>query len=210
MYAFTLAGSDVEAPRPCTSLSGFSGQFDHKQSIPRLPTQSAIPITASSTALITTSAQFANIRDWVLTAAQRGPLAIYPWYAAPGYMRCYFRISHPYMLPLPQGDPPRPCQLEANMEEEAQMEGLLTTCLDNTLTRNRGIADGLLASGELVEDSHALAEVKKSLALTTHYSHGYQRRSGGGPRSLCLYLWFMLLVECSDNFFVVWIILYFV
>ncbi|KAK2368366.1 hypothetical protein QL285_081565 [Trifolium repens] len=61
-YAFTLASSDVEAPRPFT-------------------------VTAPATTLITASVQFANFRDLVLTAAQRGPLAIYPWYAAPGYMR---------------------------------------------------------------------------------------------------------------------------
>jgi hypothetical protein len=89
--------------------------------------------------------------------AQRGPLAIYPWYVAPNYMQWYFRISHPYRLPLPQGDPPRPCEREASIEEEAYMAGPPTTHLDITLTMIRGIVDGLLTSGELAEDSHALA-----------------------------------------------------
>ncbi|MCI89518.1 hypothetical protein A2U01_0110807, partial [Trifolium medium] len=48
--------------------------------------------------------------DRVLTPEQRGLAAIYPWFAAPGYMRWYFHISHPYMRPLPPGDPPRPCE----------------------------------------------------------------------------------------------------
>jgi hypothetical protein len=64
------------------------------------------------------------------------------------------------------------------MEEEAQMAGPLTTRLDSTLTRIRGIADPLLASGELVEDSHASKEVKRIIDMTTHYSHSYQRRGG--------------------------------
>jgi hypothetical protein len=62
-------------------------QFGHTHNIPRLPTEPAVTVTAPATALITASVQFANFRDLVLTAAQRGPLAIYPWYAAPGYMR---------------------------------------------------------------------------------------------------------------------------
>jgi hypothetical protein len=76
--------------------------------------------------------------------AQRGPLAIYPWYTASGYMQRYFRISHPYMLPLPQGDPPRPCEPEAIMEQEAEMAGPLTTRLESRLTVIRGIADELV------------------------------------------------------------------
>jgi hypothetical protein len=65
------------------------------------------------------------------------------------------------------------------MEEEAQMAGPLTTRLDSTLTRIRGIADELLASGELEEDSHAWSKVKKIIACSTHYSYGYQRRGDG-------------------------------
>ncbi|MCI51509.1 hypothetical protein A2U01_0072753, partial [Trifolium medium] len=39
------------------------------------------------------------------------------------YMRWYFWISHPYMRPLPPGDPSRPCEHEALMEEEAERGG---------------------------------------------------------------------------------------
>ncbi|KAK2368550.1 hypothetical protein QL285_081736 [Trifolium repens] len=84
-------------------------QFGHMQSIPCHPRESAPPfLSHQATALIPASLHFASYRDWVLTAAQRGPLAIDPWYAAAGYMRWYFWISHPYMTPLLRGDTPRP------------------------------------------------------------------------------------------------------
>jgi hypothetical protein len=55
----------------------------------------------------------------------------------------------------------------------------LTTRLERKLTAIRGIAEGLVASGELAEDSHALKEVKRIAALATQYAQGYQRRGGG-------------------------------
>jgi hypothetical protein len=98
------------------------------------------------------------------------------------------------------------------MEEEAQIVGPLTTHLDSTLTMIRGIANGLLASGELAEDSHAWKEVKRIIGFILHIIHRVIRGGvvDGLRSSLCLYLWFMFLVECSDNFVFVWIILYFV
>jgi hypothetical protein len=97
-------------------------QFDHMQIIPRYPRESAVPFPgAQATALIMASVHFAGYRDRVLTAAQRGPLAIDLWYVASGYMRWYFRISHQYMTPL-RGDPPRPCEREAIMEEQAELD----------------------------------------------------------------------------------------
>jgi hypothetical protein len=62
-------------------------------------------------------------------------------------MQWYFRISHPYMLPLPLGDPLRPYEQEAIMEKRAEMEGLLATRMGNTLTMIRRRAEGLLAMG---------------------------------------------------------------
>jgi hypothetical protein len=58
------------------------------------------------------------------------------------------------MTPLPRGDPPRPCERDAIMEEQADMVGPLTSRLQGKLTAIRGIADKILASGELAEDSH--------------------------------------------------------
>ncbi|MCI92552.1 hypothetical protein A2U01_0113848, partial [Trifolium medium] len=58
-------------------------QFGFTQTIPRLPSQAADPLAARDQI----SAQFAQYLDRVLTPKQRGLAAIYPWYAAPGYMR---------------------------------------------------------------------------------------------------------------------------
>jgi hypothetical protein len=155
-------------------------QFGHVQSIPHLPRESAVSFTAQAIALTTASVHFAGYRDRVLTTAQRGQLAIDSWYAAPGYMRWYFKISHPYMTPLPRGDPPRPCEREAIMEEQAELAGPLATRLEGNLTEIQGIADEILACGELAEDSYVLAEVRRIIRLSTFYAESYQRK-GGGP-----------------------------
>ncbi|MCI97530.1 hypothetical protein A2U01_0118831, partial [Trifolium medium] len=57
------------------------------------------------------------------------------------------------MRPLPLGDPPRPCEAEAIIEEEAGVEGTLATSLTGKINRMRRIAEDLLASGELPEGS---------------------------------------------------------
>ncbi|WJX68801.1 hypothetical protein P8452_53136 [Trifolium repens] len=124
-------------------------QFSHVQSIPRHLRESAPPfLTAPATTLITISLHFSGFMERVLTAAQRGSLAIDPWYAVAGYMRWYLKYSHPYMTPLSRGDPPRPCEREAIMEEQADMVGPLTSRLEGKLTVIRGIADKILAFGD--------------------------------------------------------------
>ncbi|MCI47528.1 hypothetical protein A2U01_0068770, partial [Trifolium medium] len=91
--------------------------------IPRHPCQSADPLIVKNRHHI--FAHFASFVDRMLTPKHIGLTDIHPWDAAPGYMRWYFRISHSYMLPLPPGDPPRPCEVEALVEEEAEAEGPL-------------------------------------------------------------------------------------
>ncbi|WJX72719.1 hypothetical protein P8452_56565 [Trifolium repens] len=153
-------------------------QFGHMQSIPCHPRESAPPfLSPQATALIPASLHFASYRDWVLTAAQRGPLAIDPWYAAAGYMRWYFWISHPYMTPLLRGDTPRPCEREAILEEQA---GPLTSHLEGKLTEIRGIADGIVACGEVANQlfetpelyinpcSHLVQLISEGVTSATH------------------------------------------
>jgi hypothetical protein len=67
------------------------------------------------------------------------------------------------------------------MEEQANMAGPLTSRLQGKLTAIRGIADIILASGELAEDSHVLAEVRGIIRLSAFYvdENSYQRRGGG-------------------------------
>ncbi|MCI57932.1 hypothetical protein A2U01_0079184, partial [Trifolium medium] len=75
-------------------------------------------------------------------------------------MRWYFQISHPYMRPLPPGDPPRPCE-EAIIEDEAEAEGPLATRLTGRINRIRRIAEDLLSSGELPKGSRAHRDVQE-------------------------------------------------
>ncbi|MCH99483.1 hypothetical protein A2U01_0020497 [Trifolium medium] len=75
-------------------------------------------------------------------------------------MMWYFHISHPYMMPLPPRDPPRPCEQEAIIEEEAQRECPIDTSLTNRINRIRWIANDFLLSGELPEGSRAQRDVQ--------------------------------------------------
>jgi hypothetical protein len=83
------------------------------------------------------------------------------------------------MRPLPQGDPSWSCEQETILEEAVEMKGFLTTRMRSTLTMIRGLAEGVLVSGELSKDSHARSEVKRISNLVAHYSLRYQRRGGG-------------------------------
>jgi hypothetical protein len=38
-------------------------------------------------------------------------------------MMWYMKISHPYIMPLPLGDPPRPHEQDALIEDEAEAKG---------------------------------------------------------------------------------------
>ncbi|MCI29021.1 hypothetical protein A2U01_0050225, partial [Trifolium medium] len=91
----------------------------------RLPSQAADSVATRDKI----SAQFAEYLDRLLTPEQRGHAGIHPWDATLGYMRWYFRISHLYIMPLPLGDPPRPCEYEAIIEEEVGAKGPLATGL---------------------------------------------------------------------------------
>ncbi|PNY02088.1 hypothetical protein L195_g025392 [Trifolium pratense] len=74
-------------------------QFGFTHTIPRFPSQSANPVTTRAEI----SLHFVHYLDMVLTPEHRGLAVIRPWDAAYGYMRWYFRISHPYINPLPAG-----------------------------------------------------------------------------------------------------------
>jgi hypothetical protein len=56
------------------------------------------------------------------------------------------------------------------MEEHAELAGPLTSRFEGKLTAIRGIADIILACGELADDSHVLAEVKRIIQLSMFYA----------------------------------------
>jgi hypothetical protein len=47
----------------------------------------------------------------------------------PNYMMWYMKISLPYLEPLPPGDPPRPAEVDAIINEEVEANGQRTTTL---------------------------------------------------------------------------------
>ncbi|WJX67444.1 hypothetical protein P8452_51910 [Trifolium repens] len=73
------------------------------------------------------------------SSAVQGFMTFMPTPRAPGYMSWYFCIFHPYMSPLSEGDDlPRPCELEAIIEEEAKLGGPLTARMESKLMSIRG------------------------------------------------------------------------
>jgi hypothetical protein len=88
------------------------------------------------------------------------------------------------MRPFPPGDPPKPFELEAIIEEEDEMEGSLATHRSSTINRIRKIADDLLLSEELQEGSCARRDVPQ-IRDVAHYS----RRC-------------TLTFVCNDNYYV--------
>ncbi|CAJ2664788.1 unnamed protein product [Trifolium pratense] len=96
--------------------------------------------------------------------------------ATHGYMRWYFRISHPYTIPLPPGHPPRQCEAEAIIEEEGEAEGALATRLTTRINRLRQLARNLLDNGELSEGSRARRDVLE-IWEAEHYAQQYARRT---------------------------------
>ncbi|GAU33298.1 hypothetical protein TSUD_279760 [Trifolium subterraneum] len=118
-------------------------QYGYTQTIPRLPTQPADPLATRERI----SAQFAEYLDRVLTPEQRGVAA----------------ISHPYMMPLPPGDRPRPCELEAIVQEEGPLASSLTD------TNNRIIF--VLEGSRARRDVHAICDAG-------NYARQYRRRGG--------------------------------
>jgi hypothetical protein len=76
---FTLVGSDVETSLSCTWLSGTFGSSVICRTF--LAISSSMQIRSPIDFM-----HYAPYLDHVLTVEQRGPAAIYPWYAAPTYM----------------------------------------------------------------------------------------------------------------------------
>jgi hypothetical protein len=63
------------------------------------------------------------------------------------------KISHPYLEPMPQRDPPRPVELDAIIHEEARAEGQrMATCVSKMLHILQMIR-ALMASDNIPTDS---------------------------------------------------------
>ncbi|MCH80172.1 serine/threonine-protein phosphatase 7 long form-like protein [Trifolium medium] len=156
-------GSSIAAHLPERVLR----QLGFTQTTPRDPAEAA-PLVGNRDHVL---AHFADYLERCLTVDQRGLAPVNAWDVAPEYMRWYFRMSHPYMTPLPAGDPPRPC-------EEDETEGPLATTLTTRINMIRRIAQELLNSRELPESSRARRDVQQ-IWNVRNYAQQYRRRGGG-------------------------------
>ncbi|MCI12234.1 hypothetical protein A2U01_0033337 [Trifolium medium] len=97
--------------------------------------------------------------DRVLTPQMLETRALYPWLMASNYMTWYIKNSHPYLEPLPPGDPPRSAELDAIIHEEAEADGhrmatFVTSMLDiRQLIRASGVRRVRSLDGEHLQVS---------------------------------------------------------
>ncbi|MCI19203.1 hypothetical protein A2U01_0040359, partial [Trifolium medium] len=90
-------------------------------------------------------------------------------------------VCYAWLLQVVFPDPPRPCEQEALIQEEAQSEGPLATSLTNKIKTIRAIANDILLSGELPDGSHAQRDVQQIWDLGC-YALQYRRRGGGSTQ----------------------------
>ncbi|MCI72767.1 hypothetical protein A2U01_0094031, partial [Trifolium medium] len=57
--------------------------------------------------------------DHVMTSSMLGTHVTLPSDTAPGYMAWYFKISHHYIIPIPEGYSVRPAETDVVVQEEA-------------------------------------------------------------------------------------------
>ncbi|MCI35185.1 serine/threonine-protein phosphatase 7 long form-like protein, partial [Trifolium medium] len=89
-------------------------QFDYVQTIPRDP-------HATANILMTVDQidqHWLQYMKRVLTSDMLGSRATLPSDTAPGYMVWYFRISHPYIICIPEGYSVRSPETDAAVQEE--------------------------------------------------------------------------------------------
>ncbi|GAU13434.1 hypothetical protein TSUD_127300 [Trifolium subterraneum] len=65
------------------------------------------------------------------------------------------KISHPYLEPLPQGDPPMLAEFDAIIHEEA--DGQRTTTLATNMLDIRQLIRALMAKRDIPQDSRPLS-----------------------------------------------------
>ncbi|KAK2443670.1 hypothetical protein QL285_014755 [Trifolium repens] len=124
---------------------------------------------------------FVHFMDRVLTPHELGTRALYLWLMAPDYMTWYMKISHPYLEALPQGDTPRPDDIDAIIHDEAQVEGQRMATYVSKVLHIRQMIRALMASGDITLDSRPYSALQQ-IERDTHFFHQYRRRNHkGGP-----------------------------
>jgi hypothetical protein len=119
-------------------------QFGYLQSIPRHQEDCATIVTT----LEQVDQQWAGYLQPVLTAEMLGSRVVLPTDTVSGYMDWYLKISHPYIIPIPESYTVRLVQIGAVVQEEAPSQSQLSSPMVARLGHIRDILQELLASDE--------------------------------------------------------------
>jgi hypothetical protein len=124
---------------------------------------------------------FVHFMDLVLTPRDLGTRALYLWLTAPDYMMWYMKISHLYLEPLPEEDPPRPTEFDAIIHDEAQAEGQRMATYVSKMLHIRQMIRALMASGDIPPNSRPYSALQQ-IERDTHFFQQYRRQNyRGGP-----------------------------
>jgi hypothetical protein len=135
-------------------------QFRYVQGIPRHPSTAATP---GMNLFEIDRVWMEELELRMIDEGMRGAAVVNPWDHVPGYIRWFYRVSHPMMRPLEGAEePPRPANLEVVMEEqEARRDpNALQVCRDVSNELQRA-----LDAGEAQEGSPIWHTVRRVLGM---------------------------------------------
>jgi hypothetical protein len=139
-----------------------------------------------------------NLR--VLTAEVLGSRVILPTDTVPCYMDWYLKISHPYIIPIPEGYSVRPVQTNV-VVQEAPSQSQISSPLADKLAHIRDILKKLMSCDEIANDSRVYQCLKDAEEFTKALT--YVRRGGLGSSLVLFYFYFVYLggyiLVCTDD-----------
>jgi hypothetical protein len=83
---------------------------------------------------------------------------------------------HPYLEPLPAGDPPRLAELDVIILDEAQADSQRMATYVSKMLHIRQMIRALMASSDIPPDSSPYSALQQ-IERDTHFFHQYQRQS---------------------------------
>ncbi|KAK2423153.1 hypothetical protein QL285_033625 [Trifolium repens] len=135
-------------------------QFKFVQGIPRHPSTSATP---GMNLFEIDRVWMEELELRMIDEGMRGAAVVNPWDHEPGYIRWFYRVSHPMMRPVDGAEePPRPANLEVVMEEQEARRD------PNALEVCRNVSSELqraLDAGEAEEGSPIWHTVRRVLGM---------------------------------------------
>jgi len=174
-------------------------QFEYVQDVSRhLSSVAQMPTQLLTTVLLDTQAWF--YPDW-RQRCQR------PWHHEPGYMAWYAKVSHPRILPLDEGSPPKPTNVEQIIEEEHARE------LPDTLTIIRDvvqIADNVVGKSsemtreELVQEMIRIGSIGRP-ALTYQIASNAGGRGIVGSRAMMMVMYYYDMFRIFSYFYDIYV-----